>query len=89
KGIDEKDYKRIFDRFRQSEFGTTKNHQGHGLGLCIVKEFVDCMQGRLEIKSEKGRGTLVKINLAPIFEYHLQEDFSSGGNILFNNEELL
>ncbi|MBI5894160.1 MAG: HAMP domain-containing histidine kinase, partial [Deltaproteobacteria bacterium] len=31
-GIDEKDHRIIFDRFRQLDTGLTKSHRGHGLG---------------------------------------------------------
>lgn len=88
KGIDEADYKHIFDRFRQSEFGSTKNHQGHGLGLSIVKEFVDSMHGELQIESGVGMGTLIQVTLPAISQQHAADDFSSGNDILFDNEEI-
>ncbi len=39
----------------------TANEKGTGLGFNIVREFVDLNQGRMEIDSEVGRGTTVKL----------------------------
>ncbi len=39
----------------------TANETGTGLGFNIVREFVELNQGRLEIDSEKGRGTTIKL----------------------------
>jgi two-component system, OmpR family, phosphate regulon sensor histidine kinase PhoR len=63
KGIDPKDRKHIFERFRQLDSGTTKTHQGHGLGLSIVKEFTDALRGKIEIDSEIGKQTTITITL--------------------------
>lgn len=43
-------------------FGTTKK-QGTGLGLAIVNRVVETHRGRMELRSEKGKGTLVEIRL--------------------------
>lgn len=88
-GISESEYKRIFDRFKQLEGGTTKKHQGHGLGLSIVKEFVDDLRGTLDIKSEKGKTTIITVGLPSLSEDQLPEGFSNGDEILFGDEEVL
>jgi len=41
----------------------TNNEQGTGLGLIIVKEFIQLNKGRLQIKSKSGEGTEVIITL--------------------------
>ncbi len=48
-------------------FFTTKGSKGSGLGLPMVKKFVEDMGGRIEVLSEEGRGTCFRIwlNLAP------------------------
>ncbi len=43
-------------------FGTTKR-RGTGLGLAIVNRVVETHRGRMELKSEAGRGTTVEIHL--------------------------
>lgn len=36
---------------------------GSGLGLLLVKEFVTLLNGKLELESEKGKGTTFRIYL--------------------------
>lgn len=44
-------------------FYTTKGDLGNGLGLYITHEIVERSGGRLEVKSELGRGTEVRVHL--------------------------
>ncbi len=89
KGIESSEYKHIFNRFHQIEYGSTKKHLGHGLGLSIVKEFVDCLHGELIIESEKGKTTIVKITLPAFSADQIPEGFSTGNDVLFSAEEVL
>jgi signal transduction histidine kinase len=45
----------IFERFRQADTGTTRQHGGLGLGLAIVKHLAELHEGSIEAHSE-GRG---------------------------------
>jgi signal transduction histidine kinase len=45
----------IFERFRQGDTGTTRQHGGLGLGLAIVKHLAELHGGSVEARS-KGRG---------------------------------
>ncbi|MCS5491107.1 PAS domain S-box protein [Algoriphagus limi] len=60
-GIPEKDQKDLFSSFFRAT--NVKNIQGSGLGLSIVKEFVNLHQGTIEVKSEVNKGSefIVKI----------------------------
>jgi signal transduction histidine kinase len=57
RGIPEDVRARVFDRFESHGAGT--GHRGVGLGLSIVRSFVELHGGRVELASESGRGTIV------------------------------
>lgn len=48
---------RVFDRFESHTLGT--RHRGVGLGLSIVRSFVELHGGRVSLESEPGQGTRV------------------------------
>lgn len=58
-GIDNELLPKICDMF----FRATSEKEGSGLGLHIVKEAVDKLQGKIEISSELGKGTVFKLEL--------------------------
>lgn len=56
-GIAQKDLKLLFHSFSQIDNTYTKNHGGTGLGLAISKRLVEMMGGRIEVISERGKGS--------------------------------
>ncbi|MEA3287039.1 MAG: PAS domain S-box protein [Candidatus Marinimicrobia bacterium] len=56
-GIAEDAIKSIFDSFSQESMGYTKDYQGLGLGLTIAKKNFELHDLRIEVESEKGRGS--------------------------------
>ncbi len=62
-GIDEKDQKRIFDRFVQVDGSSARRYQGSGLGLAISRQLVEHLGGTLSLESTLGEGTTVTIHL--------------------------
>ncbi|MGH4122069.1 MAG: ATP-binding protein [Clostridium sp.] len=47
----------IFDRFRQVDRSLTRNQEGSGIGLSIVKSIVELHKGTISVFSEYGKGT--------------------------------
>lgn len=53
----------IFDKFRQIDGSTTREHQGTGLGLAIAKELTNVLGGQIGVISELGAGAIFWIRL--------------------------
>ena len=62
-GIDAEHHARIFERFYRVDKSHSKETGGTGLGLSIVKHAVMYHKGKIELESEKGKGTVVKVLL--------------------------
>ena len=48
---------RLFDTFSQEDAGATNKYGSSGLGMAITKRIVEMMNGKIEVDSEKGKGT--------------------------------
>jgi len=62
-GIPPQDIPRVTERFYRVDSGRSREAGGTGLGLSIVKHLVAALKGKLEIESEHGKGTIVRIVL--------------------------
>ncbi|WP_276167306.1 hybrid sensor histidine kinase/response regulator transcription factor [Zobellia alginiliquefaciens] len=62
-GIGKDDLKKIFERFYQVEKMNSQYYGGTGIGLEVVKSFVDLLKGKIEVESEEGVGTKFRIFL--------------------------
>ena len=60
-GVDKKELHRIFDRFYQPK--QKAQQQGTGIGLALVKKYVEIHKGVISVKSSLGIGTKFKIVL--------------------------
>jgi len=60
-GIDESYLKKLYQPFSQEATGYTRKFEGTGLGLSLVKNYCDINDIKLEIKSKKHQGTVVKL----------------------------
>ena len=69
-GIDKKDLEHIFTRFYQSNEMDKQYYGGTGIGLEVVKNFIDLHMGIIEVRSEQKKGTEFKI-LLPLGSKHL------------------
>ena len=56
-GISEQDQKKMFGRYQKLSAQPTAGESSIGLGLSIVKKFVEAMNGTIHCESELGKGT--------------------------------
>jgi PAS domain S-box-containing protein len=77
-GIEETRQKEIFEPFRQVDSKLSREYEGTGLGLALVRELVDAFGGSVSVQSELGRGSrfTVRIPWVPV------PDLESGGGPL-------
>jgi signal transduction histidine kinase/DNA-binding response OmpR family regulator len=72
-GIPPDQLDKVFDRFYQVDASQTREHEGSGLGLALVKELVELHHGTIQVESEVGEGTTFTVRL-PMGRSHLKED---------------
>jgi signal transduction histidine kinase len=64
-GIPHADLERVLQPFEQVGSSLSRQHQGTGLGLPLVKAIMELHGGRLELRSELGVGTQVTVVFPP------------------------
>ena len=81
RGITAEDLPYIFNRFYQSKNKVAEG--GTGIGLALTQEIVTLLKGKIEVKSEFGKGTIFKLNL-PLEEVNegivVETDFQHSKN---------
>ena len=51
---------RIFNPFCQEEQGYTRKFDGNGLGLALVKKYIELNNSAISVESKKGEGTVFR-----------------------------
>lgn len=62
-GIAAKDFKLIFEAFRQVDQSITRKYPGTGLGLAIIESLVQMMDGKIFLESQLGVGSMFTIEI--------------------------
>ena len=62
-GIEEKNLESIFDRFKQVDKSLSRNTEGTGIGLSLVKSIVELHSGFIYAESEVGKGSKFIVKL--------------------------
>jgi len=69
----------IFRPFAQADVNTTRKYGGTGLGLTISQQYVELMGGKIEVQSEKGKGSTfsfaILLEEVPVSDGDLQNRF--------------
>lgn len=89
-GINRKDQKEIFNRFKSLDPSVHTLNKGHGLGLSIVKYFVEMLDGTIELESSPQNGSTFTVKLINQPKHNNKQGTSENGtDFLFEeNAEL-
>lgn len=88
-GVEPEFLEKMFEPFEQAEKDMSRNHTGSGLGLSIVKHFVEMMDGSIRVESEEGIGTKFTICLKLknyLSDEKAEESEYYGTGLMKNNE---
>ncbi len=62
-GIPKDRIKDLFNPFTQIDGSSTRKYEGTGLGLAISKKLIQLMDGKIEVESAEGHGSLFKFTI--------------------------
>lgn len=62
-GLPAKDFETLFNRFEQASAPGNAEINGTGLGLTIVKEFVELLSGTIDCKSKPNQGSIFSVTI--------------------------
>ncbi|NLP10829.1 ATP-binding protein, partial [bacterium] len=60
-GIAVEEQNRIFEKFYRCEDSLVQTTRGTGLGLPLVKHIMEIHNGRIQVSSEPGQGTTLRL----------------------------
>ena len=67
-GIEQEHLGRIFEEFYRVDGRRDAPVKGHGLGLSIAKKMVEAHWGLIELESEQGKGTVIRLRFPKCLE---------------------
>lgn len=89
-GIAPEDMDKLFKSFSQVDASITRRFGGSGLGLTIVKELVELMDGEIHVESEKGKGSTFSFSIRvkkPENEQSTEENLPHGKFVYDGNQK--
>jgi DNA-binding response OmpR family regulator/two-component sensor histidine kinase len=72
-GIPENEKEKIFSRFYQVSSSDSREQEGSGIGLALVRELAELYRGKIHVESEIGRGSIFTVIL-PVSREQFRED---------------
>ncbi len=85
-GIPEEDIPTLFDPFTQAGNNALREAQGTGLGLAMVKDFVEKHGGTVRVESELGKGSVFTVAL-PLGDAHVDRTQLDSGEIVEDDSD--
>lgn len=73
-GMSEEFQKILFEPFSRENTAATREIQGTGLGMTIIKNIVDLMGGTIKVESEQGKGSKFTVELELSVVKHIDDD---------------
>ncbi len=99
-GIKQEDLPYVFDRFYQVSEKSNRGQVGSGIGLTLVKELVEALEGQIEVNSTYGMGSTFvirlpitnkapqqSVNLKPLIQYIETNAVQTEKENLIDNKE--
>lgn len=79
RGIDESKLDMVFERFMQADKSLSRENEGSGIGLAIVKELVELHGGRINVISKPGQGAefIIRIPSRRVNEQGFEDNISA------------
>src|SRR5690606_3739288 len=74
-GMSEEYLKKLFTPFSQEDVGYKREFEGNGLGLALVKKYIELNKAEIEVESEKNIGSVFSVT------FDLKVDFNSESQI--------
>ncbi|MDR1978032.1 MAG: response regulator [Synergistaceae bacterium] len=90
-GIAPESLSKIFSPFEQADGGISRKFGGTGLGLVICKNIVELMGGKIEVRSEEGKGSVFvfTVKLGISYEAPPEEEESPSETLHLKGRHLL
>jgi len=76
-GIDDTRQEAIFDKFVQEDLSDNYSLEGTGLGLSIAKAYVEMLNGKIWLKSEKNKGSTFYFSIPYTEEEEEEKDIQN------------
>jgi PAS domain S-box-containing protein len=84
-GIPESRLVDIFDPFVQVDISNKRKYGGTGLGLTLVKRYVEMHKGNIWVKSEEGKGSTFTFTIKDQAKYEKQDQYQEDKSIAMND----
>lgn len=86
-GIDADELSTIFDRFHRAKSNDSKQLPGTGIGLALVKELTELMNGSIMVTSERDTGSIFVVKI-PVESWHGQSSVQISDEVITDRPQI-